>query len=154
MPSNSTSFEQYHQARVKVTALKDERSSLLSDLEQAQEILVLLLLTTPDPDRIQLVSQLITTNNQKIAALVSQKLDNSSSTITVKFQDISITQQEEIVKKGFDRENGLFVKSLDKALRSFYVERQACCGGTFIGNHVHKALKVCQTLMWYFLFKI
>ena len=57
---------------MKVTALKDERSSLLHELEQAQEILMLLLLTTPDPDRIQLVSQLITTNNQKIAALVSQ----------------------------------------------------------------------------------
>ena len=71
MPTSSTTFEHYHQAKVKVTAYKEEISSLSSELEQAQQILVLLLLTTPDPNRVQLVSQLISTNSQKIAALVS-----------------------------------------------------------------------------------
>ena len=36
------------------------------------------------------------------------------------------------------------MKSLDTALQSFNVHRQAYYGGTFVGNHVHRALKVKQ----------
>ena len=32
--------------------------------------------------------------------------------------------------------------ALDKALASFHVERQAYYSGTFVGNHVHRCLKV------------
>ena len=39
-------------------------------------------------------------------------------------------------------QEGPFVRSLDKALASFHVERQAYHGGSFIGNHVHRCLKV------------
>ena len=46
------------------------------------------------------------------------------------------------MSKGFDKEDGFFVKSLDDALASFNVERQAYHGGSFIGNHIHRALKV------------
>lgn len=44
--------------------------------------------------------------------------------------------------KGFKKEDGPFVKSLDTALTSFNVRRQSFYSGTFIGNHVHRALKV------------
>ena len=44
--------------------------------------------------------------------------------------------------KGFSLKDGPFVKALDGALKSFKVERQAYYGGTFVGNHVHKTLKV------------
>ena len=47
-----------------------------------------------------------------------------------------------MVSKGFKRDDGVFVKALDQALSSFNVERQAYYGGSFIGNHIHKALKV------------
>lgn len=50
---------------------------------------------------------------------------------------------ESEVNKGFNLEDGPFVKGLDASLKSFKVERQAYYGGTFIGNHVHKCLKVC-----------
>ena len=46
------------------------------------------------------------------------------------------------IHKGFTAQEGPFVKSLDDALASFNVERQAYYGGTFVGNHVHRALKV------------
>ncbi len=36
----------------------------------------------------------------------------------------------------------MFVKALDRALASFNVQRQAYYGGTFVGNHVHRCLKV------------
>lgn len=39
-------------------------------------------------------------------------------------------------------EEGPFVKALDKALGSFNVHRQAYYSGSFVGNHVHRALKV------------
>ena len=43
---------------------------------------------------------------------------------------------------GFKRSDGPFVKALDTALSSFNVERQAYYSGTFVGNHVHRCLKV------------
>ena len=42
----------------------------------------------------------------------------------------------------FKKEDGPFVKALDNALASFHVKRQAYYSGTFVGNHVHRALKV------------
>ena len=47
-----------------------------------------------------------------------------------------------MVKKGFPHEEGPFVESLDEALKTFHVERQAYYGGTFVGKHIHTTLKV------------
>ena len=44
--------------------------------------------------------------------------------------------------QSFHVQEGPFVRSLDKALATFHVERQAYHGGSFIGNHVHRCLKV------------
>lgn len=46
------------------------------------------------------------------------------------------------VNKGVSVESGVFVRALEKALKKFYVERQAYWSGAFVGNHVHKTLKV------------
>ena len=40
------------------------------------------------------------------------------------------------------RNEGPFVKSLDRILASFHVCRQAYYSGTFVGKHIHTALKV------------
>lgn len=40
---------------------------------------------------------------------------------------------------------------LDKTLRSFQVYRQAYYSGTFVGNHVHKSLKVSADLSIFWL---
>ncbi|KAL5470750.1 hypothetical protein EMCRGX_G028763 [Ephydatia muelleri] len=52
------------------------------------------------------------------------------------------------VKKGFSIKDGPFVKELDSALQSIGVHRQQYFGGAFVGNHVHKTLKLSniQTL--------
>ena len=42
----------------------------------------------------------------------------------------------------FHKGEGPFVRCLDDALASFNVERQAYYSGTFVGNHVHRTLKV------------
>ena len=49
---------------------------------------------------------------------------------------------ESEVGKGFMKGDGPFVRGLDAALKSFNVQRQAYYSGTFVGNHVYRALKV------------
>ena len=51
------------------------------------------------------------------------------------------------MKKGFSVKDGPFVKELDSALQSIGVHRQQYFGGAFIGNHVHKALKVLNVTL-------
>ena len=46
------------------------------------------------------------------------------------------------IKKGFKVSDGPYVKSLSQSLTSLNIERQAYQGGTFVGNHVNKLLKV------------
>ncbi len=60
-------------------------------------------------------------------------------------QDKSISHLESTVQKGFGKTEGPFVKALDAALASFNVERQAYYSGTFVGNHVHKCVKVRES---------
>ncbi len=46
------------------------------------------------------------------------------------------------MKKKVQRSDGPFFSILEKSLNELNVERQAYQGGTFVGNHVHKLLKV------------
>jgi len=47
----------------------------------------------------------------------------------------------------FDYKKGPFFCTLEESLNQLNVKRQAYQGGTFVGNHVHKLLKVNKTLM-------
>lgn len=58
------------------------------------------------------------------------------------FKESQIKMLEAGVNKGVSVESGVFVRALEKALKKFYVERQAYWSGAFVGNHVHKTLKV------------
>ena len=57
-------------------------------------------------------------------------------------QDGEIDRLKTQIEKDFKMEEGPFIKGLDQALKSFHVQREAYYGGTFIGNHIHKCLKV------------
>ena len=46
------------------------------------------------------------------------------------------------MEKGFRLCDGPFVKGLDNALKSFNVHREQYYGGIFVGNHIHRTLKV------------
>ena len=50
-------------------------------------------------------------------------------------------------KVKFKKEDGPFFRSLDLALATLHVERQAYHGGTFVGNHVHKMLQVLHKIV-------
>ena len=47
----------------------------------------------------------------------------------------------------FSLKEGPFFKGLETALHDLNVHRQVYQGGTFVGNHVHKLLKVQVTHM-------
>ena len=53
--------------------------------------------------------------------------------------------ESKMAKKHKTIKEGDFFRSLEASLQHLNVKRQAYHGGTFIGNHVHKLLKV-----WYF----
>jgi hypothetical protein len=46
------------------------------------------------------------------------------------------------IKKKFNPKDGPFYNCLSTALDKLNVQRQAYQGGTFVGNHVNKLLKV------------
>ena len=58
--------------------------------------------------------------------------------INASFQIKEFQQLEECVAKGFKIYVCPFVKTLDTALASFNVYRQAYYSGNFVGNHVHQ----------------
>ena len=73
-PIGTSSFLQYQQARVKLLALEEEQNRVKSETEQAQQVLVLLSLTTTDPlnnSRVQAVSKLIQENTDRLHDIVS-----------------------------------------------------------------------------------
>ena len=57
-------------------------------------------------------------------------------------QDSRTTELEDVCNKGFEMNEGHFVHSLDMALASTNAHWKAYYGGTFIGNHLHKCVKV------------
>ena len=143
--SFGSSFREYQQARSAVNALEEEPAVLRVELNQAQQILALLLLSSPQPQldrRIQEITRYIHDHSNRIVTNVRLAIDYACTYTFI--QDQSITQNKKVISKGFEREDGVFVKSLEMALKSFHVERQAYHGGSFIGNHVHKALKVLK----------
>ena len=62
--------------------------------------------------------------------------DNETQQVEEVVNTIKVTNKE------FAVHDGPFVKGLDSAFQSFRVHRQQYFGGTFVGNHIHKALKV------------
>ena len=51
-------------------------------------------------------------------------------------------------KDAFPTEDGPFVRALDETLASMNVHREAYYGGTFVGNHAHRCLKVQSIILY------
>ena len=72
----------------------------------------------------------------------STRTQHTRMHIPVLVKESEIKALEEIISKGVSTEAGVFVRALEKALKEFHVQRQAYWSGAFVGNHVHKTLKV------------
>ena len=84
----------------------------------------------------------MTSKAQKLVSIRVGALYKQYFLSTSNSQDRDFSKLGESIAKGFKKEDGPFVKGLDTALKSFHVIRQAYYSGTFVGNHVHRALKV------------
>eukprot|EP00731_Ephydatia_muelleri_P000748 Em0001g748a len=82
---------------------------------------------------------LIGESNPLTADLLHQSANTSK---IVKQLETKIAASTAIVTREFPLNEGPFVKELDMALQSIGVHRQQYFGGTFVGNHVHKTLKL------------
>ena len=63
-----------------------------------------------------------------------------------------LSAKKPILNKEFAKAEGPFVRGLDEALVSFNVQWQSYYGGTFVGNHVHTALKVMHIIHYLNMF--
>ena len=77
--SASSAFQEYHQARSAISALEEEQARLEDENNQAQQILVLLLLTLPanshqsqNHPQVQAVASLMNDNSRRLADIVSK----------------------------------------------------------------------------------
>lgn len=66
----------------------------------------------------------------------------------IHLQESQIQNLQATVSKGFNTSDGPFVKSLETTMSEFHVQRQAYYSGSFIGNHVHRTLKVIPTYIY------
>ncbi|KAL5468733.1 hypothetical protein EMCRGX_G029843 [Ephydatia muelleri] len=82
---------------------------------------------------------LIGESNPLTADLLHQSANTSK---IVKQLETKIAASTAVVTREFPLNEGPFVKELDMALQSIGVHRQQYFGGTFVGNHVHKTLKL------------
>ena len=118
-------------------------------LEQTQSCMIL---TSEDPESsvpLRIVTEELASEycKNKISQTVFLCLHvrndvHVSTKIGVLTQDSRTIQLWDFCNKRFEMSEGHFVHSLDKALGGMNVHRQAYYGGTFIGNHVRKCLKV------------
>ena len=57
-------------------------------------------------------------------------------------QSSELSSLDNQIKRKFSPKDGPIYQSLEKSLSDLNVVRQAYHGGSFVGNHVHKMLKV------------
>ncbi|KAL5481525.1 hypothetical protein EMCRGX_G021706 [Ephydatia muelleri] len=127
-----SSFSKYsHELqRLRMLQAELEQAQKSYDLSQQIATYVSLVVGENDPVTVDFFKQC----EDKMKSLKQLETDVANCTATV--------------KKGFSIKDGPFVKELDSALQSIGVHRQQYFGGAFVGNHVHKTLKLSniQTL--------
>eukprot|EP00731_Ephydatia_muelleri_P032590 Em0024g134a len=143
---DSSSFSKYSLELQNLPLLQAE----LEEAQQAQEnfqqmatYVVLVGGAERNPRAVNLLKQ-AADKKKHVKALVSLNEYSSKGIQKIFIHRIGtqVRKYRAAVKKGFNEKEGPFVKRLDSALQEIGVQHQQYFGGAFIGNHVHKALKV------------
>lgn len=145
-------FSEYALAMQKERTMLDEKARLEGELKWCYQVLsrVVLNSTNPATDATVLaVASAIADNKKKVGELVSHlsKMGYYREQPFFFSKDKDLASLAAKYKKGLTRKEGPFVRKLDAALASFNVHRQAYYSGTFVGNHVHRTLKVHVILL-------
>eukprot|EP00731_Ephydatia_muelleri_P012320 Em0006g1214a len=123
----SSSFSKYSQELQNLSFLQAELEKAQQSHEELQNMATYMALVNGEksPLAVNLVKQ-SAAKMKSVKALKAKDLAKGMAT----------------VKKGFSEKEGPFVKQLDSALQLIGVQHQQYFGGAFVGNHVHKALKL------------
>ena len=73
--SSSSTFDHYLQLKSTIKSLEEEKTTLENEIQQAQQVLIVLLLTSQDPQNnrmVQDVANLMKQNIEKITSIVSK----------------------------------------------------------------------------------
>ncbi|KAL5491856.1 hypothetical protein EMCRGX_G017221 [Ephydatia muelleri] len=129
---DSSNFSKYSQALQRLPLLQGD----LKTAQHSQQVLQ------------QVATYVALVHGEKNPLAVDLLKQSAAKKKSVKALDAEVAKCTATVRRGYSEKEGPFVKTLDNALQSFGVQRQQYFGGAFIGNHVHKALKVpnIQTL--------
>ncbi len=141
------SFQRYVHALRRLATLKEERQ-----MEEQKALLCTQLATYQSlqlsaPHMNPIVQRL--RQEASIAKRELDKMVNNTSQYQIhvpvavsQLQDAAIAETSKVLEEKYQPKDGPFYRTLDPALAQLHVERQAYHGGTFVGNHVHKLLKV------------
>ncbi len=152
-----TSFAAYSQALRETRELQEERQRLDEEATTLEQVVSYLTLNLPTPLQHPTVSGVATeakSRRDQISHIVRIQCHTLGMHCEVNNcnplfeQDKRLLELAALRRKGFEKVEGPFVQGLDTALASFNVARQAYYSGTFIGNHVHRTLKVKYKLIY------
>ncbi len=140
---SSLSFQQYSTALRALEGLRERKDNLEDKAGMIDQLASYLTLNVPNPGtdpNVQLTLQAAAACRDQITELVSTLVPSIH---------VSIQRSWEFPRRSrrVSQEQGRFVKGLDDPLKGFRVYRQAYDGGTFVGNHVRKTVKLTCTFV-------
>ncbi|KAL5493985.1 hypothetical protein EMCRGX_G015248 [Ephydatia muelleri] len=122
----SSSFSKYSQELQNLSFLQAELEKAQQSHEELQNMATYMALV----------------NGEKSPLAVNLIKQSAAKMKSVKALKAKVAKGIATVQKGFSEKEGPFVKQLDRALQLIGVQCQQYFGGAFVGNHVHKALKL------------
>ena len=104
----------------------------------------------PDPRLGDLIRELQEMNAEKERLVNNSKKTMLCTLYILKYlsqhsQENELKMLDVVIKKDFHKNASPFVLALDVALKSFNVYFQVYHSQSFVGNHVHRTLKVIQS---------
>ena len=148
--SSSSSFTKYAEELHKLQVAKAKLAEAQDAMATLEEAITYIAIAHGEDSQItEFLMQQAKDMRQSVETMVDNSIIKKAlcmiyllTIITKHKQQEEIANTTKITNKEFAAHDGPFVQGLDNAFQSFGVHRQQYFGGTFVGNHIHKALKV------------
>eukprot|EP00731_Ephydatia_muelleri_P005220 Em0002g1396a len=147
--SSSSSFTKYAEELHKLEVAKAKLAEAQDAMVTLEEAITYIVIAHGEDSQItEFLMQQAEDMRQSVEKMVDNSIIKKALCMTYMLTIITKHKQQEeianttkVTNKEFAAHDGPFVQGLDNALQSFGVHRQQYFGGTFVGNHIHKALK-------------
>ena len=144
-----TTYNEYIATAQRLAKLKEEKAQLEQKASVLKQVVTYLMVSVPAPEQNSTVRQfqqeLQYTEHLHTSKVTTQQLTQRHVEIIIISCYYTQSKEIETAKKDLQKacpNDGPFMGSLECSLKALHVERQAYHGATFVGNHVHKLLKV------------